>query len=68
MAEMNNYQERSKPIVEEFDIPIGGTFKREIITLPAGSSLYDLYEAIRSIPGSGHRLIEKVILIYEETH
>jgi len=68
MSEFHRYEELTQPTVKTFDIPIGGTFKREIITLPAGSRLYDLLEAIKSIPGSGHRLIEKIILIYEENH
>ena len=68
MSEKNNYSEAPKPIVRHFDVPIGGTFKREVIVLPSGSSIFDLYHVIKSIPGSGHILTESVTLVYEESH
>ena len=68
MSEKHNYSEAPKPIVRLFDVPIGGTFKREVIVLPSGSSLFDLYHVIKNIPGSEHMLTESVTLVYEENH
>ena len=68
MDEKHNCTNSTQPIVRLEEVPIGGTFKRETIKLPAGSSLYDLYEVIKGIPGASHKLVNTVTLIYEESH